>query len=145
MLIRPCAEFTADFPDDMVEEDGEIIQFGGHGVADAISRMLRNRGYEVTPPEHQGEHGWDFEVKVQKRRVWIQVSDLGDGFVLSSKFYAGLLPRRQDAMIYADVLTRLNEDLATDGRFSNVRWMSQRDVQSGLPGAESPVDAVSLG
>lgn len=29
MLIRPCAEFCADFPDDMIEEDGEVVQFGG--------------------------------------------------------------------------------------------------------------------
>jgi len=139
MLIRPCAEFTADFPDDMVEEDGEVIQFGGRAVADAISQMLRSRSYAVTPPEHQGEHGWDFEVKVEKRRIWIQISDLGDCFVLSSKCYAGLIPRRQDEIIYASVLTVLNEGLAADGRFSNVRWLLQRDVQTGAPGAEAPV------
>lgn len=145
MLIRPCAEFTPDFPDDRIEEDGEIIQFGGRGVAEAISTSLRGHGYEVTPPEHQGEYGWDFEVRVQKRRIWILISDLGDGFILQSRCYAGLFPRRQDETIYAEVLNRLNEALIADGRFGNVRWMQLAELQTDAPGAETPVAATTGG
>jgi hypothetical protein len=139
MVIRPCAEFRADFPDDMIEEDGEIVQFPGRAVAETMSEMLRNIRYGATAPEHQQENGWDFDVKIQKRTIWIQVSDLGDGFVLASKCYAGLLPRQQDEVVYAEVLTRLNECLAADVRFSNVRWQMRGDVLSGAPGAETPV------
>jgi hypothetical protein len=141
MLIRPCAEFQADFPDDMIEEDGEVVQFGGRVVTEAISEMLRNPDCEVTTPEHQGEHGWDFTVKIRKCRIWIQVSDLGDVFVLTSRCHAGLFPRRLDEIGYAEVLTRLNNGLAADARFSDVRWQLQRDVLAGAPGADTPVVA----
>lgn len=139
MLIRPCAEFQANFPDDMIEEDGEIVQFGGRAVTETISAMLRDRGYEVTPPEHQGENGWDFNVKIQKRSIWIQISYLGDGFILNSKCYAGVIPRQLDETVHAEVLKRLNDGLATDGRFSDVRWQLRRDLLSGTPGSETPV------
>ena len=139
MLIRPCAEFQADFPDDMIEEDDEVVQFGGRAVTETISEMLRDRGYEATTPEHQGEHGWDFEVKIQKRRIWIQISYLGNVFVLDSKCYAGLILRQLDETVYAEILTRLNDCLATDGRFSDVRWQLRRDLLSGTPGSETPV------
>lgn len=139
MRIRPCAEFCADFPDDMIEEDGVIIQYGGCGVAEALRAMLQKLGYEVSPPEHQHENGWDFHVRTQGRRVWVQISDMGDNFVLSSKCHAGLIPRRGDEDVYAEVLSGLNTGLAGDARFSNVRWQLQRDVLSGAAGAKDPV------
>lgn len=141
MKIRPCAEFRADFPDDMIEEDGEIVQFGGRGVAEAIAALLQALGYDVSTPEHQHEHGWDFEVKTQGRRIWIQISELDDVFVLTSECHAGFFPRRKDADVYAEVLTRLNAGLADDQRFSNIRWQFLRDVLSGVAGENTPVTA----
>jgi len=141
MLIRPCAELYADFPDDMIEEDGEIVQFGGRGVAEVIAAILRARGYEVSVPEHQHENGWDFDVKTQRRRVWIQISDLGDVLVLTSRCYAGLFPKRKDGDVHAEVLTQLAAGLAADPRFKTVRWQLQREVLSGAAGSDNPVDA----
>ena len=141
MLIRPCAELCADFPDDMIEEDGEVVQFGGRGVAEAIAAILRARGYEVSTPEHQQENGWDFDVKTERRRVWFQISDLGDVFVLTSRCYAGFLPRRKDTDVHAEVLTRLAAGLAADRRFKTVRWQLQREVLSGAAGSDKPVSA----
>jgi hypothetical protein len=123
----------------MIEEDGEIIQYSGRGVAGTLAAMLQKSGYEVSPPEHQHENGWDFHVRTQGRRVWIQISDLGYAFVLSSKCYAGLIPRRGDEDVYAEVLTRLNTGLASDGRFNNVQWKLRRDVLSGAAGTKDPV------
>ena len=139
MQIRPCAEFCADFPDDSIEEDGEIVQFGGRAVAEVIAAMLQGVGFDVSTPEHRHEHGWDFDVKTRRRRVWIQISEIGDVFVLTSKFYGGIFPRRSDEEIYADVLTRLNAALPGDVRFSKVRWQHLRDVLSGAAGAAGPV------
>ena len=85
MKIYPRAEFQADFPSDYVEEGDNIVQFGGRGVANAICEMLRMAGLEVAEPEHQFEHGWDFRAIVDGRRIWVQVSDIGDNFVLSSE------------------------------------------------------------
>lgn len=138
MRIRPCAEFSADFPDDMIEEDGQIVQFGGRGVAEAIASMLQGLGYEVSVPEHQHEHGWDFDVKVQKDRVWMQVSDLGD-FILSTEYFPSFGLFKKPSDIYPQLLTRLNGELAADPRFSSIRWQFLRDVDSGAPGAKDPV------
>jgi hypothetical protein len=139
MQIRPCAEFCADFPDDSVEDDdGEIIQFGGRGVAEAIAAMLRGAGFEVSAPEHQHEHGWDFEVEAHGRRTWFQIS-LIDDFILQSKFYGSFFTGGRDKKLYAEVLTRLNDGLVADPRFTNVRWQTARDLNRDAPGTASPV------
>lgn len=139
MRIRPCAAFSADFPDDMIEEDGEIVQFGGRGVAEAVAVMLQHLGYDVSPPEHQHEHGWDFEIKVKTDRVWMQISDLGD-FILITRYFPGFgLFKKNSDDIYPEMLTRLNGALAGDPRFSNIRWQFHSDVDSGTPGARDPV------
>ena len=48
MSVRPCAILHTNFPDDMVEEDGEIVEFGGRLITDAIISVLRRLGYEVS-------------------------------------------------------------------------------------------------
>ena len=141
MFIRTCAEFQTDLPDDAIEEDHEIVQFSGRAVAEAICGMLEGGGYNSTKPEHQHEHGWDFEVRLQKLRIWIQISDLGNVFILISKCYAGLFPPRHHETVYAEVLTCVNDGLAADPRFSNVRWQMQADLLRGGPGADAPTTA----
>lgn len=140
MQIRPCAELYADFPDDQIEdEDGEIVEFGGRGVAEAIVAILERLGYEVSPPEHQHEHGWDFEVTIQGKRVWMQVSDLADVFILATEHRPGFSLFGRDDRPYAEILTRLNAEFGNDPRFHKVWWRLRNDVLAEGPGASEPV------
>lgn len=140
MRFRGCAEIRANFPDDQIEEDGEVILFWGRAVAEALAAMLRRPEFEVSDPEHQFEHGWDFEVRWRGHRVWIQVSDLGGVYVLATKFYPKFNIWKRDYTPYADVLTRLSAQMAADDRFLEVQWRRPEDVLSKTPGAPTPVD-----
>jgi len=135
---RPCAEFRAEFPDDQVEDETDIVQFDGRGVAEAVTLILRGLGYDVSPPEDQQEHGWDFNVRSRDGRVWLQISDLGDRFTLQSSFYPRFSLSGKPWLAYAELLTRLNAEFAKDARFHDVKWQWENNLLTGAPGAEAP-------
>ena len=139
-MIRPCAELYADFPDDQIEdEDGEITQFGGRGVAEAIAAILRLLGYDVSPPQHRQENGWDVEIMHQGKRVWMQVSDLGEVYILATEYKPKFRLFKKSDPTYPELLTRLNAELRADSRFHKVWWRLRNDVLAEAPGASEPV------
>lgn len=136
--IRSRAEIVADFPDDSIEDDDDIIQFGGRGLAEAIVEMLRRLGYEVSTPEHRDEHGWDFTVRSNRKKVWMQVTDLRTEYVLSTDYIWSLRAFLSKEQMYAPLLRRLNQEFARDPRFKNVSWYGA--YEPGGRGAANPVD-----
>ena len=140
MKIRGFAEIIAEFPDDTVEEDDEIVLFGGQNVALAIGETLTSLGYTVTPPVHRFEYGWDFNVTAEGKRVWMQVSYLGDrDYVLSTEFIPKFSLFVSKKQIYAEMLERLNKALAADPRFESVGWIYGRHISDAPPTA-NPLD-----
>ena len=144
MQLKTCSEFVADFPYDGIEDDEDFIEHPGRGVTEAIAEMLRACGFEVSAPEHQFEMGWDFNVATERKRVWILISafyglDAGCECILQTEGYGGLFDRRRTLDVHAEVLTRLNTAMASDGRFSKVRWLLQNEVQNDVPGSPTPV------
>jgi hypothetical protein len=71
VIVRSCATFTANLPDDQIEnEEGtEIVQYGGKSVAEAISEILTRIGCAVKPPRYADEHGWELDLKFGKRSL----------------------------------------------------------------------------
>jgi hypothetical protein len=62
--VKPLAQFRADFPSDVVEDDGRIVQFGGGNVAEAITQILSRLGCRVAAPIYAGEHGWELDINL---------------------------------------------------------------------------------
>ena len=86
MRLRPEAEFRTELPDDMVEDDTDIVEFGGRGVTEALGKMLVSLSYEVSAPIYAGEQGWELDARVRGRRFWLQVSQVdGQHYRLSTK------------------------------------------------------------
>lgn len=141
MRIRNWATFTADLPDDQIEDGPEIIQYGGKSVMEAIAVMLTRLGCVVGQPTHAHEHGWELNVDFGKRRLWCQVTLIeGYLFVLEDPSFFSKLLGRQDPR-YLNLLTRLAEELGRDPRFHDVLWFYHEDVLSDVPGAKEPVSA----
>lgn len=136
--IRSTAHIVADFPDDMVEEEDEIVQFGGRTIAEALAEILRGLGYSVSTPEHQQENGWDFDVSSEGKRVWMQVADLGGEYVLSTEFMPKISLSASKTQVYGPMLDRLNAALKCDPRFQSVKWYYRFDSPDDL-GADSPL------
>ncbi|WP_421932637.1 hypothetical protein [Phenylobacterium sp.] len=139
MRILPLAEFTSDFPEDGIEDDDGVLQFGGRAVTEAIVDILKGFGFRVSPPEYD-EHGWGFDFYASERRFWCQVTAL-DTFLFScddvSRTLMDKILKRPPNAIYIDVMTRLGEALGRHPRFHHVRWYV--DDSSRSPGAASPV------
>jgi hypothetical protein len=123
MILRTSAQFHADFPDDTIENEHDIVQFGGRNVAEAIGEILKGFGYGVEPPEYAGEHGWEFSIKAGKRRIWFQIT-MGDPAFLLMTQDTGIFSRGrpENRRLLAEILTRLHDALASDSRFDRIFW-----------------------
>lgn len=114
--------FRPDFPDDRVEDDHDIIIFPGRNVAEALGEGFASRGYSVDEPEHAGEHGWDLNVHLNRRRFWIQVAWLDDDECIltteNKTWRIGL-----DEQATQNFLQDLKSILESDTRFSQLEWL----------------------
>jgi hypothetical protein len=138
--VRPCAEFSSTLPDDTVEDEQDIVQFGGQNVAVAIGEMLARAGYAVDPPAYAGDHGWDFEVRAGRHRFWCQITLIDECLLIFDRTsWTEKVLRRYPAS-YLDALRQLDRALRADTRFSKVRWHTHDELRSDHPGASSPVD-----
>ena len=139
MKVLPWAEFRSDLPDDQIEDDEDIIQFGGKSVITAIGEMLTRCGCEVSEPIYADEHGWELDVKAGRRNLWCQVT-LIENYLLhfdQNSWFANTFGRYRPE--YIDVLTRLAAELQSDPRFHDVQWYSGAELHSGEPGSTTPV------
>lgn len=136
MTIRPCAEFRTDIPSDIVENEHDIVQFGGKAVALAVGEMLAALGYTVEEPSYEGEHGWDLRVKKGDFCLWLEFTEIEE-MILQTEDLTPIWKRK--VQVYHDALLDLSAALARDPRFHDVFWYSQADLLSGRGGSESPV------
>jgi hypothetical protein len=134
--LRSCAILDADFPDDQIEDDDDIIQFGGLNVTKAIAAIIGNLGYRVSEPASEGEQGWTFEVEDKEGRIWFQISGGPDDFLLLSEKTAG-----KGAVLHTEILSQLNVAFSRDGRFGGVLWYLKKELDAGFPGATDPAAA----
>jgi hypothetical protein len=145
MKIRMWVEFKSDLPDDQVEEDGEILQFGGKNVAEVVGRILASLGCQVTEPQDEREQGWTFPVSLDRSQFWCQTTDLGDFFYLMVKPQPldRFFNRRRSTDTHVKILKHLDAELRRDGRFRDLIWRTQQEME--MPegsggGAPHPVD-----
>jgi len=126
--VRSTALFQAQFPeDDHIEEDGEIIQFGGRNVADALAATLNSQGFTTTKPEHEGHYGWTFYAAKHKVEIWLKVQLIDDTEnYLSTEMREGLFSREKRREVYAEALRVLSAGMKADARFTGVLWHTDR-------------------
>jgi hypothetical protein len=141
MKLRQFADFTADFPDDAVWDGDEPVVLGGRSVAETVASYLTGLGCDVSQPEHTPPYGWRFEAQGRMARVWVQVTDLGDNFVLATQDRRPFLRRIFGPANpeHTKLLTELHRKLAEDHRFSGIQWWDRYDAL-GIA-AETPVSA----
>lgn len=140
MRCMKLAAFTSDLPDDQIEDDDDIVQFGGQGVSGVIAQGLRAAGFKVQEPQHMGMTGWEFSVK-GRYRLSLRVSDLGDFFILGSffnPFFPFFLDRQEQ--FEAAVLRGVTDSLRRDGRFRDLLWFNAIGDDYGFtdPVADAP-------
>lgn len=139
MKIRPWATFHADFPDDYLEDEERIIQFGGKNVAEAIAELLTALGYRASEPISAEERGWEIDLDTDDRSLWFRVTDLGDRHALLAQdptFLAGLFGQHP---AYLKYLRELHAALTSDPRFKNIVWWPFNKFEEEGKGAAEPI------
>lgn len=139
-MIRPWAEFGSDLPEDHIEDEGEIVQYGGKSVAEAIHKILGGLGCELEEVTYAHEHGWEFNFRYRKRRLWCRVT-LIDKYLAVVEERSLMSKLFGDHPAYAEILAKLATEMAQDGRFEDVLWYAGHEVHGDKPGAKSPVAA----
>ncbi len=142
LRIRRCAELLTDFPNDTIEDEFDIVVYGGRGVADALAEIFRDLGYDADTSNYAGDRGWDFVVRLHSYTVIFQVTDFADG-----KYILATRPANKSQRTItpqAILLIELNAALARDARFKNVSWFRSEDLFGDVPGHASPVDENDL-
>ncbi len=127
MSVKPWAVFVAGFPDDTVEDERDILTFGGRNVAVAIGEILTRLGCDVSAPEYAGEKGWEFGAWFKGRRVWCLISSFHPKFFLNFDDPPALWSRGKDAAAYEEIAQKFSTALAEDPRFHDVQWYSREE------------------
>src|ERR1700744_1748770 len=118
MIVKPCAEFKADFPDDQIEQNGEIVELGGRNVAEAIADIFRKLGSHIEKIE--GDYrGWWCSFTYEGLALEFQLIDLSSHylFVLHEPLRA-----RPDYALFLHALLDLDKNLRLEGRFHDLLW-----------------------
>ena len=124
MIVRPWATFMADFPDDQIEDGHDIVRFGGLGVTEAISEILRKIGCTVSEPIYANEHGWELDVSINSRTIWCQVTDIDEFYLCfrATSWLDTILKRHNPD--YVETLEKLHDALKSDPRFNQIQWFA---------------------
>jgi hypothetical protein len=143
MILRTRALFHTTLPEDLTDYGDDHLQFGSRDVAEAVADIAKKRGYQVTEPEYEGDHGWTFEVRQKNKSVWFQITSLGPDqcLLIGEEFGNFGINRKTKTAFHAEVLTELNAGLSSDARFYGVSWYLDEDLFAGFPGEAAPVSA----
>jgi hypothetical protein len=136
MKVRTTAKMGADFPDDQIEEDGEIVRPAGKGIASAIGEILARAGATVSEP-FISEHGWELDIKYKDRNPWCEIQDGGGYIYLHIDDRWAWFDHRPE---YIELVVALNAGLHRDPRFRNIRWYDRGDINQEYPTSDGPVD-----
>jgi len=139
--IRPWASCDADFPDDQIEVDDDIVQFGGRNVAEAIAEIVTGLGCRPSEPISAEEQGWELDIKTDDQPLWIRVCDQGDRHFSLLMEDATVLIRlfSRTHPTFVRMLRELHLALAADARFQNIVWWPYKKFEVKGKGAPEPV------
>ena len=135
---RILAEFTTTIPDETVENDREIVHYGGEYLARALGEMLQGHGHKVEEPYYAEICGWRFLVRTRKHKLNFQVQFIEKVLLVTDDVTWPRIFGAPDRRELFQVLSKLNEDMHNDQRFSDIKWCTEDEIFDMGPGAAVP-------
>ena len=136
MIVREICEFKTHLPDDQVEEDGDIVEYGGEGMTVALSGILSDLGWTVVETEYLDMRGWNIYARKAidvSLRVQSYHPDFHLGIYNKSKV-------KGYEIHHWDLLSQMNAALRADARFYDIQWKTRDDgMFDDAPGATEPL------
>lgn len=137
---RTFVTFNAVFPDDFeFLESGDIAVPGGRNICNVIMGILQNLGLTVSKPEQHQFYGWELTAKKDGCEYWFLLQ-YPESWLLIAQDKTGIFGRmKSQATSFGATLADLNQKLAEDERFSNIRWFAKGEYENGKSlGSKTP-------
>jgi hypothetical protein len=130
MLLTPFATFQSTFPDDSVEEGGDIVVPGGQNILRAVYDAVATRGYRVLNFDQHSHYGWSFDLRGKEGSFWILVQYPGPWLltVNDSRMIWSRVVGGQAA--FAALIDECRTCLASIPQLNSILWMSRREYES---------------
>lgn len=132
MTLRTIVVFSADFPNDGVwAPNGDEVCPPGCNIASALVSSLKDKRLDVTEPKQLESYGWYFTVSGIVRFV---LQFPGPWLLLSKNkgpLIQKVLNSKRLALVHRDILETVNALLHQDGRFHDIRWITNEDYDRG--------------
>ena len=141
MTLRPEIIFNSGFPNDAVYDgDGFADIQPGRNVAQTLRAALTQLDYRVSDPINGGDHGWELDIWRGRKRLWLQISVIGDdeNYLLAENMTLWFWP---DQKLFRTFLSDLKSVLDADSRFGRIGWLPKGGIARGLAPAAGPFDA----
>jgi hypothetical protein len=127
MSVTSFATFESAFPDDSVEEGGDVVVQGGQNILRAIYDSFAGRGYKVSNFEPHSHYGWSFDLRGKEGSFWFLVQ-YPDPWLLSvhdaRMIWSRLLGGKAK---FAALIDQCRECLASIPQLSSVKWISHEE------------------
>ena len=133
MTVKPLAVFTADFPDDQVEDERDIVLYGGRNVAEAIRQIAVDFGCDATGFLYEGVKGWSFEAGRDGLAYTCLVTSFHPRFFLIVD-----RPMFGSEPDFAAFLDAMDTGLRGDSRFRELKWYENKDAPDPFEDEASP-------
>jgi hypothetical protein len=134
MTLRNFVTFVAAFDDDSEwTPSGDIGRPGGRAIAHAIYEALRERGYGLSDPVQHSFYGWAFAAGADGRYGF--VLQFADPWLMICEHQGRSPPNKEE---YTRLTQSLHQALTSDARYSDVRWFTRKEYDTGAAGAETP-------
>jgi hypothetical protein len=126
--VRRVLEFEADLPDDQIEVDDEIVQFGGCSATQFLREKLIADGWSADSVEQHSDSVWFFNMTGKLGSVTIYLSDLRPKYVVTLERHSWLgdLLRRSNADFRASLVSLERTVMAVGGR--QLTWFKTYDA-----------------
>jgi hypothetical protein len=126
--VRRVLEFEADFPNDCVEENDDIVVPSGRAACLALRDALVSQGWSAGDVEQYSYHSWEFAALRNDRPVRFLLADLSPKYVATVKRSAWLKDLlRRSLPAFAETLMSLERAVNEIGG-SKLRWFKIYDA-----------------
>ncbi len=130
MRITPFATFESAFPDDSVEDGGDIVVPAGQNILRAVYDSLAARGYRVSNFDQHSHYGWSFDLRGKEGSYWLLVQCPGPWLLTvhdSRMIWSRMLRGQAD---FATLIDKCRTCLASIPQLASILWMSREEYES---------------
>jgi hypothetical protein len=127
--IESYVVFRAEFPDDSMEANREIITPAGRNIMQAICRHISSTGATTTQPRPHSFYGWTAEFQIGKVTIWMLLQQTGPWLLIIEARASWLTGGKTKADALRQGIAIVGNALSAESRIQELRWMTKEKFE----------------